>query len=386
MATHVHTIGETLPARYYTDPAIFAEELERFFCQGWICAGRADQIPNPGDFFVREIADESIIINRDNSGQVRAFYNVCRHRGTRICTAAEGKFSGRIQCPYHGWTYALDGKLIGAPHMENLPREDYPLNPVGVDLWDGHIFITLDPRPAPLASQLDDLPQKFANWRMTDLRFYQRRTYDAKANWKLIIQNYNECLHCPVLHPTLSQLTDYLSGDNDTPHRGYIGGTMGFKPGVETMSLDGKLRRDYLPCLTDAQRTEVKYYAVYPNLLLSLHPDYMMTHTLWPRAVDRTEIICEWHFHPQEMAKPNFQADDAVKFWDLTNKEDWGISELSQAGIKSRAYKPGPYSVREGLPHAFDQMVVEREREGKATGPKSGNVRSRRDPRERSGL
>ena len=165
-----------------------------------------------------------------------------------------------------------------------------------------------------------------------------------------------------MLHPTLNQLTDYLSGDNDTPHRGYIGGTMGFKPGIETMSLDGKLRRDYLPCLTEAQRTEVKYYAVYPNLLLSLHPDYMMTHTLWPRAVDRTEIICEWHFHPQEMAKPDFQADDAVKFWDLTNKEDWGISQLSQAGIKSRAYKPGPYSVREGLPHAFDQMVLERER------------------------
>ena len=197
---------------------------------------------------------------------------------------------------------------------------------------------------------------------MQDLRLYQRRRYDAQANWKLIIQNYNECLHCPVLHPTLNQLTDYLSGDNDTPHRGYIGGTMGFKPGIETMSLDGKLRRDYLPCLTEAQRTEVKYYAVYPNLLLSLHPDYMMTHTLWPRAVDRTEIICEWHFHPQEMAKPDFQADDAVKFWDLTNKEDWGISQLSQAGIKSRAYKPGPYSVREGLPHAFDQMVLERER------------------------
>jgi len=374
MSTQVHSIGETLPARYYTDPAVFTDELERFFCQSWVCAGRADQIPNPGDFFLREIGDESIIINRDNSGKVHAFYNVCRHRGTRICTAAEGKFSGRIQCPYHGWTYGLDGKLIGAPHMEDLPREDYPLNAVGADVWDGHLFITLNPAPAALASQLDDLPQKFANWRMQELRFYQRRTYDVRANWKLIIQNYNECLHCPVLHPKLSQLTDYLSGDNDTPHRGYIGGSMGFKSGVETMSLDGKLRRDYLPCLTDAQRREVRYYAVYPNLFLSLHPDYMMTHTLWPRAVDRTEIICEWHFHPDEMAKPNFQADDAVDFWDLTNKEDWGISELSQAGIRSRAYKPGPYSPREGLPHAFDRMVLEREREAKEQGGASRDM------------
>ena len=141
MPTQAHSIGETLPGRYYTDPAIFAEELERFFCQSWFCAGRADQIPGPGDFFVRQIVDESIIVNRDQNGSVRAFYNVCRHRGTRICTAAEGKFPGRIQCPYHGWTYGLDGRLMGAPHMENLPREDYPLNPVQCDSWDGHLFI-----------------------------------------------------------------------------------------------------------------------------------------------------------------------------------------------------------------------------------------------------
>jgi Rieske 2Fe-2S family protein len=363
MPTQAHSIGETLPARYYTNPSIFAEELERFFCQGWFCAGRADQIPDAGDFFLREIAGESIIVNRDQSGAVRAFYNVCRHRGTRICTTAEGKFPGRIQCPYHGWTYGLDGRLIGAPHMENLPREDYPLNSVFCDAWDGHLFISLDPNAPPLSAQLEDLPHKFADWKMQDLRFYQRRSYDVPANWKFIVQNYNECLHCPVLHPALNRLTDYLSGENCDPRRGYIGGSMGFKPGVETMSLDGKLRRDYLPGLSATQRKEVHYYSVFPNLFLSLHPDYMMTHTLWPRAVDRTEIICEWHFHPNQMAMPNFRADDVVEFWDLTNKEDWRISELSQAGVKSRAYKPGPYSSRERLPLAFDRMILERERE-----------------------
>jgi Rieske 2Fe-2S family protein len=140
---------------------------------------------------------------------------------------------------------------------------------------------------------------------------------------------------------------------------------MGFKAGVETMSLDGKRRREYLPGLSEPQRNEVQYYSIFPNLFLSLHPDYMMTHTLWPRAVDHTEIICEWHFHPSQMAKPDFQAEDAVEFWDLTNKEDWRISELSQAGVKSRAYKPGPYSAREKLPHAFDRMILEREREAR---------------------
>jgi Rieske 2Fe-2S family protein len=198
---------------------------------------------------------------------------------------------------------------------------------------------------------------------MPDLRMYRRIAYEVKANWKLIMLNYNECLHCPLLHPALSAITDYLSGENEQPHRGYIGGSMEFQGGAKTMSHDGKLRRDYLPGLSADERDKVYYYAILPNLLLSLHPDYIMTHTLWPRSVDRTDVICEWHFHPAEMVKSNFEADDAVEFWDITNRQDWAISELSQAGIKSRAYKPGPYSRCESLPHAFDQIVLDREKQ-----------------------
>jgi Rieske 2Fe-2S family protein len=168
-----------------------------------------------------------------------------------------------------------------------------------------------------------------------------------------------------VLHPALNRITDYLSGHNDAPNSSYIGGSMEFRGGAETMSTDGRRRRDYLPGLNESQRHQVLYYTVYPNLLLSLHPDYVMTHTLWPRAVDRTEIVCEWHFHPAEMARPDFAAEDVLKFWDATNREDWGISELSQKGISSRAYVSGPYSPQERLPQAFDRMIVEREgREG----------------------
>jgi glycine betaine catabolism A len=362
-----NNIPTTLPAQYYTDAELFRDELERFFCQTWVCAGRVGQTASPGDFLVREIGDESIIITRDESGQVNAFYNVCRHRGTRICATHEGKFAGRIQCPYHGWTYGLDGKLIGAPHMaDGFDRSEYPLNRVHCDVWDGHVFINLRENPGPLSEQLGPLPQEFVNWGMRELCLYKRIPYEVRANWKLILLNYNECLHCPVLHPVLNRLSNYLSGNNAPPHPNFIGGSMGFKDGVETMSMNGKLRRSYLPGLTEAQRCQVQYYAVYPNLLLSLHPDYMMTHTLWPRAVDRTEIICEWHFHPAEMSKPGFYAEDAIEFWDLTNREDWRISELSQAGIKSRAYRPGPYSTREGLLHAFDQMVLEREARAKS--------------------
>jgi Rieske 2Fe-2S family protein len=358
------SVATTLPARYYTDPDFFRDELERFYCQTWICAGRASQIPAPGDYFLREVAGESVIITRDANDSLQAFFNVCRHRGTRLCPHAEGHFPGRIQCGYHGWTYALDGALMGAPHAhEGFRREDYPLHRVPTEVWDGHIFINLSSAPAPLAVQLEDLPQKFQHWQMAELRTHRRIEYEVKANWKLIMVNYNECLHCPILHPALSAVTDYLSGENDQPHRGYIGGSMEFQSGARTMSKDGQMRRAYLPGLNAEERSKVYYYAIFPNLLLSLHPDYVMTHTLWPRAVDRTDVICEWHFHSEELLKPGFEGNDAVEFWDVTNREDWSISELSQAGIKSRAYQPGPYSRCESLPHAFDQMVLEREKQ-----------------------
>jgi glycine betaine catabolism A len=355
----------TLPGHYYTDATVFHEELERFFFRKWICAGRTEQLGKSGDYFLREVGGESIIVTRNGGSSLRAFYNVCRHRGTRMCRELQGTFAGRIQCPYHGWTYGLDGKLLGAPHMEDagFEREQYPLHSVHVDTWDGHIFLNLSPQePQPLAIQLADLPEKFASWKMRDLRLYKRIVYDVRANWKLIIINYNECMHCPVLHPLLSRITDYLSGENEVPNASYIGGAMDFRGNAQTMSMDGTIHRDYLPGLNESQRKQTLYYTVYPNFFLSLLPDYMMTHTLWPIAPNATRVICEWHFHPDEMAKGNFQAEDAVKFWDTTNREDWGISELSQLGIASRAYIPGPYSPRESLPIAFDKMIVEEER------------------------
>jgi len=351
----------TLPARYYTDPAIFRAELERLYFGRWICAGRTERTAHPGDYFLVELDGESVIVTRAADGGLRAFFNVCRHRGTRMCTAVEGSLEGRIHCPYHGWTYGLDGSLIGAPHMEQpgFSRADYPLRALAIEAWDGHIFLNFAPEPPALAAQLGELPERFAAWRMGELRMHRRIVYDVKANWKLIVANYNECLHCPLVHPTLNRLTDYLGADNEAPTPHYIGGAMGFRGGAQTMSFGGVRRRAYLPGLSEEQREMVAYYAIYPNLLLSLHPDYMMVHTLWPKAADRTEIVCEWHFHPDEMRKTDFEGDDAVEFWDQANREDWAISELSQLGIGSRGYTPGPYSRREELLCAFDRIAVE---------------------------
>jgi Rieske 2Fe-2S family protein len=266
----------TLPARYYIDPDVFREEIEGFYFGSWICAGRDAEIPNTGDYFLREIGGESLIVVRDAAGDVRAHYNVCRHRGTRMCTSPQGRLD-RIQCPYHGWTYGLDGRLLGAPHMDSadFSREDYPLHAAQTALWDGHLFLHMGQLDAgqtqdPLSSQLGDLPKKFAPWRMQELRLYRRIEYEVKANWKLLVLNYNECLHCPFVHPALNRLTDYAGADNESPSPTYIGGAMGFRGVAETMSVDGKRRRECLPGLREEDRRRVHYYAVYPNLLLSL--------------------------------------------------------------------------------------------------------------------
>ena len=353
----------TLPQRYYTDPVCFQREMEAIHFDMWLCAGRSSQIPDAGDYFLRQFANASVIITRDDQGNIRAFHNVCRHRGTMLCQQDEGKFAGRIQCQYHAWTYKLDGTLAIAPHMEKVQgfsEADYPLNAIATADWDGHIFINLSTRPIPFQQHLAGLDKKFAPWRMAELQMVERRVYHLKANWKLIIQNYSECLHCPIVHPLLQKQSHYMSGDNEPPQPTYLGGRMDLREGVQTLTMDGSTNRGSLPGLsTDAQR-HVYYYCILPNFFLNLHPDYMLTFTIWPKAADQTDIICEWHFHPEEIRKPGFNPQDAVEFWDITNKQDWALSDLAQQGISSKGYQPGPYSNREELLLALDRFVLER--------------------------
>ncbi|MEM7349481.1 MAG: aromatic ring-hydroxylating dioxygenase subunit alpha [Acidobacteriota bacterium] len=355
--------ARTLPSGYYTRLDVFAEEMEKIHFRTWLYAGRIEQVERSGDYFLVELGGESVIVLRDGQGALRAFYNVCRHRGTRICEDATGRFPGKIQCPYHAWTYSYDGALVQAPLMgktRGFCTEDHPLIALAVDAWDGHLFIHFGEEPPPLAQQLDDLPTKFRPWRMEELKLADTRTYSVRANWKLVIQNYSECIHCPLLHPQLQELSHYMSGANDPPHPSYLGGRMDLREGVETLAQSADGRWAPLPGLGEVERRGVYYYAVLPNLLLNLHPNYMLTFALWPRAHNRTEIVCRWYFHPHEMERPGFDPSSAVDFWDLTNRQDWKVSELAQQGISSRAYRSGPYSNREELLYAFDRYVVER--------------------------
>jgi glycine betaine catabolism A len=352
----------TLPARFYTSPRLFERELDLFFRSTWVNIGRAEEIPRRGDFMVRDVAGESVIVTRTGGGDetVRAFHNVCRHRGTRLCVESHGHFPGSIQCPYHSWTYDLSGRLIGAPHMDataGFDKSAFPLHAIRTEVWDGFVFVNFADGD-PLSEHLAELPAKFAPWRMGDLRRGGRAVYEIAANWKLLIQNFNECLHCPNLHPALNKLSHYMSGENEPLRPTYMGGRMDLRPGVITMSPDGTCPRELLPGLSDVERRGVYYYAIFPNLFLSLHPDYVMVHRTEPLAPDHTRLTCEWLFAQEELARPGFDAKDVLDFWDMTNRQDWHVCELSQQGISSRGYVPGPYSDREDLLYAFDRFIT----------------------------
>ncbi len=351
----------TLPGRFYTSAEVYALELERIFYRRWLCMGRSDQIPNPGDFALRTVGQESILLVRDQKGQANAFYNLCRHRGTRLCELDNGKFPATIQCPYHAWTYNLRGELIGAPMMDEVAgfhKQDYPLHEIQVAEWEGFLFASLASEPEPFEQAFAPFLGKFSAWSLTELRTYRRIEYHVQANWKLIVQNYSECYHCPLIHPDLARKSPYRSGQNDLFEGSFLGGFMELDDEVGSLTMSGRACAAPIGAVAGADLGRVYYYAVFPSMLLSLHPDYVMFHTLWPLSSGETRIFCEWLFAPGTGDADTFDPDDAVRFWDMTNRQDWHVCELSQLGVSSRAYAPGVYSPAESLLAAFDRELL----------------------------
>jgi Rieske 2Fe-2S family protein len=351
--------ARTLPQQYLISPQVFVEEQAKIFTRQWICVGHQSQIAKSGDFFVQVVGGESLIIVRDRAGKIHGFYNVCRHRGTRLCEEASGRF-GAIQCPYHAWTYALDGRLTGAPHMDEasgFDKADYSLYPVNLALWEGFIFVSLADTPKPLAEVFAPLAGRFAHWNLPQLRSARRIDYDVQANWKLIFENYSECYHCPGVHPMLSKISPFDSSENDLSEGPFLGGFMSIAQG-KSLTMSGNA------CALPVGNIRAKitlaffYYSIFPNMLLSMHPEYVMVHQLWPQSPGRTLIQCDWFFHPEAFERADFRPEDAIEFWDMTNKQDWHVCELSQQGIASRAYQPGPYSPRESIPAAWDREYL----------------------------
>jgi len=352
---------KTLDAHWYRSPETFALERERVFAREWICAGRMEHLQRAGDFFLAEIARESVIVVRDQHDEIRAFFNVCRHRGTRICEMQSGHFTGSIQCPYHAWTYALDGRLKVARNMadvEGFSVDDYPLHAVRAATWEGFIFVCLSPDTPPFETVFEPIAQRFRRWHIADLRTARTIRYDLRCNWKLIFQNYSECYHCPLVHPQLDKLSPSDSGRNDLSEGRFLGGYSELRNHGASLTTTGATSRPPVGEVDGADIDRVYYYTLFPSMLLSLHPDYVMVHYANPVAPDRTLVDCAWLFDPQTMSRADFDPTDAVEFWDMTNRQDWHVNELTQKGIESRAYTPGVYANAEGLLAAFDRHYM----------------------------
>jgi Rieske 2Fe-2S family protein len=342
---------------------VLAYEQEAWFAGGWVCVGREEDALAAGAYFLARVAGESLIVVRGDDGALRGFYNICRHRGAALVEEPCGELV-RFQCPYHAWVYDLKGGLRPPRHtevLENFDRAEWGLVPVRVNSWQGFVFVDLSGEAAPLVDVLGDLPGHLERYELGGLRRARRIEYDVAANWKAIVENYEECYHCPGVHPQLNRITPYNLGEYLPGNGPWMGSWMEVIGDFETLSTDGGAHGR--PAIAGTRPEDVKrvyYFVVWPNLLISLHPDYLMSHWVWPVEPGRTRVVCEWFFDPATMARPGFDASDAVEFWDLTNRQDWHVCELQQAGTRSRAYTAGRYSGIEGSVHGFDVMVADR--------------------------
>ncbi len=336
----------TFPGRYYYDPAIFAREQERIFGRMWVYGGVASSLAQPGHYRTVTIAGESVIVVRTKQGDLRAFFNVCRHRGSRLCPDTSGHLQGSIQCRYHAWTYGLDGRLIGAPNVFNRPdfeRDLYGLHPVALEVWHGLIWLNLADDPPSLAAQLEDpFVREFGSngpierYGIATLNVAKTIVYEVEANWKLVMENTLECYHCGPMHPELcALLPEYKTG--------VIDGNEGtaFAEGVEAFTITGRASRPPLPGLLPEDTRRYAGYFALPSVFINLLSDHVAIDWLEPLGPTRTRITSEWLFDPEAMARPDFDPMDAVAILDLVNRQDWVVCELAQQGMTSRVYAQG---------------------------------------------
>lgn len=374
-------LERSMPGPSYTSEDEFIRERDRVLLPGWFCVGRDENLAEPGCYLTADVCGESIIVTRADDGGLAGYYNLCRHRGSRLVPTAGGqalsapapaapatvgpvaggRFPGSVRCPYHAWTYALDGTLRAAPFLPALRehRAALSLHRVDVATWAGFVFVRLEPpgrdaarrvtgpaasAPATAAPAdsleaiLGEISARTAVYPLAGLRSGARLSYDVAANWKVILENYNECYHCGPVHPELCELVPAFrrgGGDVDwaagIPHR----------PGATTFTSTGTTRRAPFPGLPEAARTRHFGELVLPNLMLSLSADHVTAFTVWPRSAGATTVLCDFLFHPAELARPDFDPADAVGFWDLVNRQDWSICEQVQDGMGSRRFSVG---------------------------------------------
>jgi glycine betaine catabolism A len=350
-----------LPPDAYTGSAVFGWEQRNFFGGGWLCVGRSDQVPAPGDQRAESTGLGSVLLARGEDGVLHAFANTCRHRGHELLPCGSATRQQVIICPYHSWTYSLNGGLRAAAGFKREPgfvAGEWGLTPLPVTEWHGLVFVDGSGRAGPLATTLATLESVIAPYEPERLVVAAQHEYEVAANWKILTENYHECYHCPSIHPELCRVSPPKSGENYGGYGAWAGGWMDLRDGMATMSLDGASHGVPLRGLDETGLRTVIYVNVFPNLLISLHPDYVMMHRLVPLAADRTWIECVWAFAPESLARPGFSPDYAVEFWDLTNRQDWQACESVHRGLTSPHARPGPLSSQEDAVYQFVTMVA----------------------------
>ena len=350
-----------LPRDAYVSPRVLAFEQERFFAGSWTCVGREGDLGGTGAQRAVRVGGAGALLVRGTDGRVRAFANACRHRGHELLGVGEQATRRTILCPYHAWTYDLDGAVRAAhgflDHGDFRP-EEHGLVELQLESWHWFMFVNGSGDAPPFAEHVGALDELVAPYQPERLLPLVTHSYDLACNWKVVLENYHECYHCPLIHPELCQVSPPASGDNFELDGAWVGGTMDLKDHAATMSLDGHSDGVPIPGLDGERLRTVAYLGLFPNLLLSLHPDYVMTHLVEPLAADRSQIVCTWYFPPEAAERPGFDPSYAVEFWDRTNRQDWAACESVQRGMASPHFQPGPLAPAEDAVYHVVTMIA----------------------------
>ena len=352
--TTVNTAPEALsPAlepHHYRDPGLLEREEERIFARSWQLVGHVSELPKPGDYLTGTAGSQPVLVARDEDGTLRAFRNVCRHRGSRLLSGS-GRCGKAVRCRYHGWTYRLDGELIGVPEGRAIPgldKSELGLFPARVETLVGFVFVNLDAHAQPLAEQVAGLPARLARYPIEELRPSGSWDGEQPANWKVVVDNYNEGYHIPIGHPGLMRLLDYKHYDVEV-HDGWVW----FEAPLRDKPSGNLVERAYqrlvrpMPGLSEADRRTWRYAFIYPNTMIDLYPDQVTTWRIDPDGPLRSRDAARAYRHPRAGLRTrlaqfaNNQVNKAV------TQEDIDLVENQQAGLEARGFTPGPFSHRE---------------------------------------
>lgn len=367
------TLLATLGGEFYTSAAVFAAEQAEIFENSWICAVRAADLAQPGQFKKVQIGRESVLVVRARDGLLRAFLNVCRHRGAQLCTESEGQVRRTLRCPYHAWTYALDGKLVAAPNIVALTdntgaaidRYRYGLVPVALTEWLGYVWVCLaDVPPSFEETVVGEVTLRLGDAAAIDrygvegLELGHRIVYDVAANWKLIVENFMECYHCSSIHPELVDvLPEFARG---MAAQSFVGHGAEFGSDITGFTVDGSPGFGTLPGLSDEQDRRYFAITVRPSVFVNLVPDHIILHRMYPLAADRTVVECDWLYAPDVVAAGH-DVTRSVELFHRVNQQDFEACERTQPAMSSRAYRHGGVLVpAEHHLAEFHQWVVSR--------------------------